>query len=887
MVRRLRAVVGPAVLVPALACTSPAAADTPFKARFSANANGDVAVVGNTLETCQSSVGGCDAARAGSGSTLNNNGFTMERVDVDSDAATFNSSSAHLILPPGARVLFAGLYYGSRTSAGTRGKAAPEATPSALGTVDLRPPGRTAYERLRGTLDESSTVTGAYGVFVDVTRQVREAGSGSYTVADVQSATGEDRYSGWALVVAYEASGDPPRNLTVFDGLQAVTQGKPALTIPVSGFQTPLSGAVRTKLGFVAYEGDLGLGGDSAALDGKALTDAVNPATNFFDSEISIDGGRFTAKNPNYANQQGFDAKLVRINGVLGNGATRADIALKTSSDQYLPHVITFATDLYAPVIRATKTVLNLTHPGGPARPGDALRYTITYANHGLEAATGFVAQDELPTGITYLPGSISTATGPVSDIAGDDAGEYDAAARAVRVSLGTLAVSGAAGDTAEISFEARVNPDSGEQREITDVAQAKFIAPTLGKELSAVSSPANVTVIPEPTRPIADIATTQTETVAPDPTGDKVDDQILIINHGPDDATDVLMREKLPAGAVVDNVTIDQGSCTVTASEVTCKVPHLDDGGAVDVNLVEQVPAGTGAAGSTNEATATAAQLDPKPGDNSDEAMAMPASRATPADLVIDTTESKRSVPLGGMVDETIAVHNDGPGTATGVDVTEVLGAAAQLESVAAGSATCAAREPLHCTIASLPAGATLRIVLVVRPLRPGPLLDAVSVSGGEVDSSYANNVAKAVASVRSRSTVARVGVDALRSAVKPGQRVGFVLTASVVKVTPGLAPLLCATLPAGLRLRAAPGSSRHGATVCWRLRELVRGSPQRFRVSAAVRLGFSAASLQLRARLTGSNFTPRAAAAAVAVPPVVPVACGSSAGPRARIAC
>ena len=37
---------------------------------------------------------------------------------------------------------------------------------------------------------------------------------------------------GWALVVAYEAFGDPPRNLTVFDGLQSVTQSKSALTIP-------------------------------------------------------------------------------------------------------------------------------------------------------------------------------------------------------------------------------------------------------------------------------------------------------------------------------------------------------------------------------------------------------------------------------------------------------------------------------------------------------------------------------------------------------------------------------------------------------------------------------------------------------------------------------
>jgi hypothetical protein len=180
-----------------------------------------------------------------------------------------DSSSARLNLPAGARVLFAGLYYGARTTAGTSGKAAPNAAAAALRTVDLRLPGASGFERLTGELDESTEVKGAYGVFVDVTGQVRRGGSGSYTVANVQAATGEDRYAGWALVVAYESAGDPPRNLTVFDGLQSVTQGKSALTIPVSGFQTPLSGPVRTKLGFVAYEGDMGLTGDSASLEAR------------------------------------------------------------------------------------------------------------------------------------------------------------------------------------------------------------------------------------------------------------------------------------------------------------------------------------------------------------------------------------------------------------------------------------------------------------------------------------------------------------------------------------------------------------------------------------------------------------------------------------------
>jgi hypothetical protein len=106
---RWRVIVGLTVLLlAALVLAAPAWADRAFKPRFTANASGDIAVIGNTLETCQSAAAGCDHARDATGSTLNNNGFTMERVDVDSDATTFDSSSAQLTLPDGARVLFAG-----------------------------------------------------------------------------------------------------------------------------------------------------------------------------------------------------------------------------------------------------------------------------------------------------------------------------------------------------------------------------------------------------------------------------------------------------------------------------------------------------------------------------------------------------------------------------------------------------------------------------------------------------------------------------------------------------------------------------------------------------------------------------------------------------------
>ena len=67
---------------------------------------------------------------------------------------------------------------------------------------------------------------------------VAAAGSGTYSVANVQAGIGGDRYAGWAMFVVYHDSSDPPRNLTVDDGFQTVSSNSPPITIPIGGFQT-------------------------------------------------------------------------------------------------------------------------------------------------------------------------------------------------------------------------------------------------------------------------------------------------------------------------------------------------------------------------------------------------------------------------------------------------------------------------------------------------------------------------------------------------------------------------------------------------------------------------------------------------------------------------
>ena len=465
------------------ACLSPGVAGAQivraFTPRYSTNTNGDITLVANTLMTCTGGGNGansCNAARAGTGNNANNNDWNMVYVDVDADASTFNSSSATLTMPVGATVLWAGLYWGGYSTNGARNQCR-LLTPVA------------AYAALTATqLDASGS---AYSGFVDVTARVQAGGNGTYRVANVQSTQDVNMYAGWTLVVVYGLATLPPRNLVVNDGYGEVNPNSPPIDVPVSGFLTPPAGPVQTRVGVVTSEGDLGYTGDGFALNGTTLTDAVNPTTNFFNSTISLLGVQFAAKNPNYVNQLGFDADLLTANGVLPNGATSTTIRLTTTDDRYYPTVVTFATDLYAPVLEGNAFIKTWTDvDGAPARPGDTLEYTLTLKNTGNDSATQTVVRDTLPANLTYVAGTLSIVNGPNSGVktdgAGDDQVEYVAASRSIVARLGTGATAAVGGTLSpnvqtRVRFRARITPPAPNGSIVANQAGAAFIGAQLG----------------------------------------------------------------------------------------------------------------------------------------------------------------------------------------------------------------------------------------------------------------------------------------------------------------------------------------------------------------------------------------------------------------------
>jgi uncharacterized repeat protein (TIGR01451 family) len=471
----------------------------PFNIRYQINGRGDILQIGNALSTCST---GCDRSTSGT----SNNGILSQPVDVDSLGS--NSSTANLTIPPGSTVLFAGLYWGSRTNAAL----------GATTTVRWRRPGSATYATLtsdslyKTTQTTSTGTTNPYAAFKNVTADVAASGSGTYGAGGIALDTSNDSlggYGGWALIVVYGNPAETLRNLTVFDGLARIDGSNP-VTTTISGFRTPPAGAVNARIGAVVYEGDGPIAGDSMQLIGSStvtLTDGQNPTNNFFNSSISTLGTRFTDKNPDYVNQLGFD--IDRVNApasVIANNATSASVSFTTSGDVYFPQVLTTAIDAYVPDFSSlTKTVNDLN--GGSLNPGDVLEYTLTATNNGFDNATQTVLTDPIPANTTYVPGSLVIVSGAnagtKTDASGDDQADFNAGTNTVTFRLGTGANASTGGIVATsasftVRFRVTVNTGVAAGTLINNQATMNYRS-EIDSSLSLSSAAAATSTVPVP----------------------------------------------------------------------------------------------------------------------------------------------------------------------------------------------------------------------------------------------------------------------------------------------------------------------------------------------------------------------------------------------------
>ncbi|WP_024760528.1 DUF11 domain-containing protein [Streptomyces exfoliatus] len=390
------AVVGLVAASLALATAGPASADVvePFGKRYDESLYGDFTTIGNTVMGCPTSpadmAARCRAASAGQGSD-NNNTFEMHRKDAAALSPDFGSSTGHVVIPAGAEVAYARLFWGGNdgtykgpsgaqlqrcdisgadveSSPGDPATTAPvikvgagAATPVSIDSMVTDPADTNGPHYYTGESDVTAAFAGVSGTDAQV------------AVGNIWAPTGKGCVGGWSLSVVHRFPGPDPakaperRNVYVYGGHVLQRSTSPATTITVDGFHRG-PGTVRASV--TAYEGDWNTPGDKFLVDGKNVTEAHTGNTdNFF---VSEDDGAVT---PKLVNNLSIDAKAFDVPaGAVPPGATEAGLTFSTSGDTYVPSGLAFSVPV--PDLEITKTASPRT-----VKPGDTLTYTITARN--------------------------------------------------------------------------------------------------------------------------------------------------------------------------------------------------------------------------------------------------------------------------------------------------------------------------------------------------------------------------------------------------------------------------------------------------------------------------------------------------------------------------
>jgi uncharacterized repeat protein (TIGR01451 family)/MYXO-CTERM domain-containing protein len=448
------------------------------------NQRGDFALIGNTAGyDCAGSagmpvvgtVGACGVNVADSAVDIywRSDDPMAGQVHADLGVAPAQARTTTMLtqndLPMGATISYARLYWGSMLANGA----------PAMNVVLERPNVFMSNVTADGSVTQMVNGRVWYQNTADVTTAVTQNGIGAYRVSgipsmDFRNLNDNSPYIGWTIVVFYALQSDPPRNLTLFDGLDVINGANVMTTI--TGFLVPMSG-YKARLGVVAYEGDVTIPGDSLIFNGATLSDALNPANNFFNSTHSALGtavsvmGDLPQLTGNPGSMSGIDIDTIDVTPQLKAGDMSATITASTQGDVYAVGVWVTSISTLAPNFSTSKkTVANITRQDGTIKVGDTLEYTIVAENTGDDTAIDVVLEDVVPNGVTYLPSSLLISAGPnmgmKTDLAMDDQAEYEMMTKTARFRLGTGATATQGGQipvgqSSTVKFRVTVDPNA------------------------------------------------------------------------------------------------------------------------------------------------------------------------------------------------------------------------------------------------------------------------------------------------------------------------------------------------------------------------------------------------------------------------------------------
>ena len=728
---------------------------------------------------------------------------TRRWIDVDGDTSTFNSSSATVVVPAGAAVAHADLYWG--------GDLASDRTARCAGATAVAAPAPERADRVRVRLDagngadyvsvRASTVDGlrtangrTYQSHANATRLFDGVRSPDVstpvvvTVANAQVAQGADCAGAWTIVVVYRRSGAPAdghRTVLLFDGLAA--PGKPR-TVRPDGFRA--AGPVEARLGVVGYGGRRA----TPKVNGNAVqTSGLNDDGAGSNGAVSDGDGK--------TGDADFDTGAAPVpDGAIAPGATSAVVSLPDGA--YAAGAVLFSVRT-EPLVRLDRTVTRVAPPGGgdqgvdgaDVTGGERLRLSVEVGNIAARTLRLASLAESVPAGLSMVAGSVRLDGQALPDGAVGDASAGYA------ITLGDIPP----GATRSVGYEAIVA--EGAPSGIPVVARARLDfwvdhspgEPSDSGVLFARSE--QVEVVPNR----VDLEVGMSVDSGQVPADGEARFEVTVTNSGAIEATGVVVSERLPAtlapllaeptqgrfDAVARRWNV--GALAPDASATLTLLARVDASGAV-TNLAEVVEV------RQHDSDSVPDDGDPRSDDAATATVTGASSPRVLADLAVTQAVAGALQPgrRGRLV---VTVTNQGPGVASGIAVTASLptglafvtggGEVWACVPDATGAVCLDQRDGLAGR--RVPGEATrLEMVVAVAPDAPAELTATATVTSGVDDPQRADDTATTLIALRSAVRVQAAGRR--RGVGRPGRhgpRRG----------------------PAGHRRRAAPAGPPGGA--------------------------------------------------------------------------
>ena len=444
----------PLVLAGGFFAAADAVVINPMIQRYSDVVNGDWRMVGNGVLDCDRPIGTtatCASLESGAAGVYNDT-FFMKQYDVDSNPATFNSSTARVTIPAGAGVAAAYLFWGGSTGfirrsgdtnftngcvsvdANGAGLVRPGGTPANTTPLLSVNGGAASPVAVANYSSESFGQLAAsqaqyYNAFNDVTSLLSgKSGTLDVTVGNVWAPAGQGCFGGWSLAVVYDYGVFIPgnadstaRQVIIYGGNVRQNSTDAPQVVSINGFVAADAGA---RIGLTAYEGDAAITGDFANWRTTTTTNATpSPYTALPNSLTGATNNLFISDaegalgGPGGAINANIDVYANSINSpVLTN---RFDLQIGTNGDAYMLQNVAFS----IPV--ADVTIEKSFQAGQDTQTINATEsptYTIRVSNSGSAPLTAVTVTDPLaadcvrsPLAATLAPGASTTytCTGP------------------------------------------------------------------------------------------------------------------------------------------------------------------------------------------------------------------------------------------------------------------------------------------------------------------------------------------------------------------------------------------------------------------------------------------------------------------------------------------